>query len=128
VEGVEQFWGWYSGLAVVPTIRDLRHRGEQLRQQETERLLRRLNHLSPEDQQAIDALTRGLLNKLLHAPTVRLREAAGNGRGTTVLDAVRYLFELDAMAQDAGIAPLAADDSVAPEPDTSDTSELQVRS
>ena len=40
-------------------------------------------------------MTRTLLNKLLHSPTVRLREAAGNGRGTSVLDSVRYLFELD---------------------------------
>jgi glutamyl-tRNA reductase len=93
--GVEEFWAWYSSLEVVPTIRDLRSRTEQLRQEETERLLRRLAHLSPEDQQAIDALTRSVLNKVLHAPTVRLREAAGNGRGTAVLDTVRYLFQLD---------------------------------
>lgn len=97
-EGVEEYWSWYAGLAVVPTIRDLRSRSERLRQEETERLLRRLAHLSPDDQKAIDALTRSLINKLLHAPTVRLREAAGNGRGTTVLDTVRYLFELDAPA------------------------------
>ncbi|MGI9180440.1 MAG: glutamyl-tRNA reductase [Longimicrobiaceae bacterium] len=94
-ESVEEFWAWYSALAVVPTIRDLRARSETVRQQEVERILRRLRHLAPEDQQAIDALTRSLLNKLLHAPTVRLREAAGNGRGTTILDTVRYLFELD---------------------------------
>jgi len=43
----------------------------------------------------VDQLTRALLNKLLHSPTARLREAAGNGRGTGVLDTVRYLFELD---------------------------------
>lgn len=92
---VEEYWAWYSGLAVVPTIRDLRSRAETVRQAETERLLRRLAHLAPEDQEAIDALTRSLFNKLLHAPTVRLREAAGNGRGTGVLDTMRYLFELD---------------------------------
>lgn len=94
-EGVEDFWGWYAGLAVVPTIRDLREQSEAVRQAEVEKALRRLAHLAPEDQDAIDALTRGLLNKLLHMPTVRLREAAGNGRGTSVLDTVRYLFELD---------------------------------
>ena len=60
-----------------------------------ERALARLRHLSPDDQAVIDALTRGLLNKLLHAPTPRLREAAGNGLGTGVIDNVRYLFELD---------------------------------
>lgn len=94
-EAVEDFWTWYASLAVVPTIRDLRSRTESVRQAETDRLLRRLSHLAPEDQQAIDALTRALLNKLLHTPTVRLREAAGNGRGTAVLDTVRYLFQLD---------------------------------
>ncbi len=95
-EGVDEFWAWYAGLAVVPTIRDLRSRGEDVRRAELERALRRLAHLPAEDQEAIDVLTRSILNKLLHAPTVRLREAAGNGRGTAILDSVRYLFELDA--------------------------------
>jgi glutamyl-tRNA reductase len=94
-EGVEEFWGWYASLAVVPTIRALRDHGERVRQEEVERALGRLRHLSDDDRAAVDALTRSLLNKLLHAPTARLREAAGNGRGTGVLDTVRYLFELD---------------------------------
>ena len=94
-QGVEEFWGWYASLAVVPTIRALRDRGERVRQEEVERALGRLRHLSDDDRAAVDALTRTLLNKLLHAPTARLREAAGNGRGTGVLDTVRYLFELD---------------------------------
>lgn len=94
-EGVEDFWGWYAGLAVVPTIRRLREQGERLRQAETDRALRRLAHLAPEDRDAIAALTRSLTNKLLHAPTARLRQAVGNGRGTGVLDTARYLFELD---------------------------------
>jgi glutamyl-tRNA reductase len=100
--GVDDFWGWYSSLAVVPTIRALRDRGEALRQAEVERALRQLSHLSPEDQLAIDALTRSLVNKVLHAPTARLRQAAGNGRGTGVLDTVRYLFELDAGPHEPG--------------------------
>jgi len=93
--GVEEFWAWYAALEVVPTIRDLREHTEQLRREEIERIFRRLQHLAPEDREAIDALTRSLLNKVLHTPTVRLREAAGNGRGTGVLDTVRYLFHLD---------------------------------
>jgi glutamyl-tRNA reductase len=92
---VEEFWSWYTGLSVVPTIRDLREHGESLRRAEVERVLRRLPHLSDDDRDAVEALTRSLMNKLLHAPTVRLRKAAGNGRGLDVLDTVRYLFELD---------------------------------
>jgi glutamyl-tRNA reductase len=94
-DGVDEFWGWYASLAVVPTIRALRDHGERVRQEEMARHLAHLRHLSDEDRAAVEALTRGLLNKLLHAPTTRLREAAGNGRGTGVLDTVRYLFELD---------------------------------
>lgn len=100
--GVDDYWAWYSSLAVVPTIRALRDRGEALRQAEVERALRQLSHLSPEDQLAIDALTRSLVNKVLHAPTARLRQAAGNGRGTGALDTVRYLFELDAGPPEPG--------------------------
>ncbi len=94
-EGVEEFWSWYSTLEVVPTIRDLRLRAERVRREEVERVLRRLRHLGPDDREAIDVLTRALMNKVLHSPTVRMREAVGNGRGTAVLDTVRYLFELD---------------------------------
>jgi len=99
-EGVEDFWGWYASLAVVPTIRALRDHGERVRARETERALARLDHLSPDDRAAVDALTKQILNKLLHAPTTRLREAAGNGRGTGVLDTVRYLFELENAGKD----------------------------
>jgi glutamyl-tRNA reductase len=99
-EGVEDYWSWYASLAVVPTIRALRDHGERVRAHETERALARLNHLSEDDRAAVDALTRQILNKLLHAPTTRLRQAAGNGRGTGVLDTVRYLFELENAGKD----------------------------
>jgi glutamyl-tRNA reductase len=97
-EGVEEFWAWYTSLSVVPTIRELRAQTEEVRQAETERILRRLQHLAPEDQEAIDLFARSLMNKVLHAPTVRLKEAVGNGRGTSVVDTLRYLFELDSTA------------------------------
>jgi glutamyl-tRNA reductase len=104
-EGLDEFWSWYASLAVVPTIRALRDHGEALRQEELEKALRRLSHLAPEDRAAVEALTRALLNKLLHAPTVRLRQAAGNGRGTAVLDLVRYLYELDHGAPAEDVPP-----------------------
>lgn len=102
---VDDFWSWYTGLAVVPTIRQLRDHGESLRQAEVDRALRRLSHLSEDDRQAVEALTRSLMNKLLHSPTVRLRGAAGNGRGLHVLDTVRYLFELDGAREPGGETP-----------------------
>jgi glutamyl-tRNA reductase len=94
--GVADFWAWHSARDVVPLIRALRGRGERLRAAELERALRRLRHLPPEDQAAVEALSRQLLNKVLHAPTARLREAAASGRALDVMAAARYLFELDA--------------------------------
>ena len=128
-EAVEEYWSWYTGLAVVPTIRDLRDHGEALRAAEAERVLRRLSHLSDEDRGAVEALTRSLMNKLLHAPTVRLRKAAGNGRGIAVLDTVRYLFELDrheqvaddSMESGGGVDDPAPDSRLRPQPDEKQT-------
>lgn len=93
-EGVDEFWSWYRARQVVPIIRALRARAEALRAREVERALHALPHLSPEDRAAVEALTRQLLAKWLHEPTVRLREAAANGSAAEILDAARYLFEL----------------------------------
>ena len=92
--GVEEFLRWYRARSVVPVIQALRGRVEALRRAELERALRSM-HLGPEAAEAVDVLTRQLLNKILHAPTKRLREAAAEGRDAEVADAARYLFDLD---------------------------------
>lgn len=93
-EAAREFWRWYVSLQAVPLIREVRARAEALRQQEVDKLLRELSHLSPQDRVRVDRVTRRLLHKLLHGPTVRLREAA-EGRGEAgVLDAARYLFDV----------------------------------
>jgi glutamyl-tRNA reductase len=94
--GIDEFWAWYRGRNVVPLIRELRGRAEEVRELETARVLRSLQHLSEGDRAAIEGLTRQLLNKMLHAPTTRLREAAAEGREGDVADAARYLFGLPA--------------------------------
>jgi glutamyl-tRNA reductase len=94
-DGIREFWTWYRGRNVVPLIRELRGRAEELRGAETARVLRALQHLSPADQAAIENLTRQLLNKVLHSPTARLREAAAAGRESEIAQAARYLFDLD---------------------------------
>lgn len=71
---VEDFWQWYRGLDLVPMIREMRANAEEIRQQEVERALKAMKNLSPEDAQAIEALTKQILNKVLHQPTVRLKE------------------------------------------------------
>ena len=93
--GIHEFWAWYRGRNVVPLIRQLRGRAEELREAEIARAMRSLRHLSDEDRATVDNLTRQLLNKMLHAPTARLREAAAEGREGDIAQAARYLFGLD---------------------------------
>jgi glutamyl-tRNA reductase len=80
-----------------------------VREREVAAALRRLGHLSPADREAVEHLSRALMNKFLHAPSVRLRAAAANGRGLGVVDAARYLFALgeatEARAREASDEP-----------------------
>jgi len=95
LEAVTDYWRWYAARDVVPVIRALRNRAEATRRREVAKALAKLGHLSAADREAVERLTRQLLAKLLHAPTVRLREAAANGHVPGVAEAARFLFELD---------------------------------
>ena len=88
------FDGWLSALRAVPTIRHLRERTEAIRAAELERALRRLR-LTEDQAEAVDQLTRSLVNKLLHAPVSRLRSQAEREEGMAYLEAARVLFGLD---------------------------------
>lgn len=96
-EGAEDFLGWYATLEVVPVIRSLRSRGEAIRRAEMERVLRRLSDLSDEERAEVEAFGRRLLNKLLHEPTLQVRERAVDGRAAEVVRAASLLFGLDGM-------------------------------
>ena len=88
------FWEWYAERGAVDAIKELRDHVETLRAAEWERALRRLQHLDPADRERVEYLTKALINKFLHAPTLMLRAAAGNGRDRELAEAVRQLFEL----------------------------------
>jgi glutamyl-tRNA reductase len=92
---VTKFWEWVAGLAAVPVVTEMRAHMDAMRVQELEEALRRLRHLSDADRQVVEDLSRTLMNKFLHSPSVRLKAAAANGRGLGVVDTVRYLFGLD---------------------------------
>ena len=74
----------------------LRRQAETIREQELERALRDLGDVDPATAERIEHLSRTLVKKLLHEPTVRLRERAGTGDADEVADAVRELFGLAA--------------------------------
>jgi len=94
MEERQRFDGWFTALRAVPTIRHLRARVEEIRQQQVNRALAR--HFIDEGQrEAVDALTRSIVNKLLHAPISRLRREAEREEGMAYLEAARVLFDLD---------------------------------
>jgi glutamyl-tRNA reductase len=91
MEEAQKYWDWVAGLAAVPVVREFREEMDRLRAAELAAAFRRLGPLSPEQAEAIEHFSRSRMNKFLHEPSVRLKEAAANGRGLAVVDAARYL-------------------------------------
>lgn len=70
----ELFLDWWRTLEVLPTVINLRHKADQIREKELNKTLKRLNgKLSPEELGSIDAMTQAIVNKLLHEPTLFLK-------------------------------------------------------
>src|SRR5580692_7496888 len=81
-------------LDVVPTIVSLQDHLETIRQAEIDRVRSRMGPLTPEQEMAVEALTRGIINKIMHTPVTTLKTAAREAEATTVIDVVRRLFNL----------------------------------
>lgn len=90
-----RFAAWVAATAVEPTIRDLRARADEVRAAELDRLAGKLGSLDDRQRAAVEALTRGIVNTLLHEPTVRLKALADDGAAEPHADALRELFGLD---------------------------------
>ena len=86
---------WLRSLEVVPTIATLREAVEDIRRGELERLSNRLSDLTDEQRAQVDMLTTSIVNKILHVPTVKMKEVAGRDQCYLYVDAVRTLFDLD---------------------------------
>jgi glutamyl-tRNA reductase len=80
---------------VAPLVTALRSRAEDIRLAELERFRSKLESVDARTAETIEALTRGIVAKLLHEPTVRVKEAAGSGRGELYADALTALFDLE---------------------------------
>jgi glutamyl-tRNA reductase len=91
---VQKFHVRLQTLDVVPTIVSLQDHFETIRQAEIDRVRGRLGPLSSEQEMAVEALTRGIVNKIMHTPIRTLKTAARDSESTTVIDLVRRLFNL----------------------------------
>ncbi len=95
-ESVQEFERWLASLSVVDAISDLRQHADALRRQELARAMRQLSPtLSERELATVQELTTRLMNKLLHTPMLRLKDAAAVGQGHVYAQAMRYLFDLE---------------------------------
>jgi glutamyl-tRNA reductase len=96
-EEVEAFWQWFSGLEVTPTIVALRERAEAIRQRELEKTLASLKDLSPHAQKAMESLSTGIINKLLHPQIAYLKNVGRGGETSEAVDlaTLRRILGLD---------------------------------
>ena len=86
----DRFRAWQASLNVVPAIASLRARAEEIRAAELDRA-----KLNDAERRAADSVTAAVLNKLLHLPTIRMKQAAAAADGVIYADAVRHLFGLE---------------------------------
>ena len=91
---VVKFSDRLRSLEVVPTIVSLREKLEEIRQAELARALGRLPGADPATRQALEALSQGIVNKVLHAPTVKLRDSSKAGHGRRWIEVISELFGL----------------------------------
>ena len=91
---VTRFQQRVQSLDVVPTIVSLQDHLETIRQAEIDRVRGRLGALTTEQENALETLTRGIVNKIMHTPVSTLKTAASEPEATTVIEVVRRLFNL----------------------------------
>jgi glutamyl-tRNA reductase len=91
---VTKFSARMRDLEVVPTIVSLREKLEEIRRAEVARALARLPDADPATREALEALSQGLVNKVLHGPTVKLRDSSRAGHHRRWIEFISELFGL----------------------------------
>jgi glutamyl-tRNA reductase len=99
-EEMDAFYEWWRSLETVPTISSLRDKVEAIRAQEMEKALSRLgSEFAEKHQEVIDALTRGIVNKILHDPMVQLRAQRDIEARRAAMRTLQLLFNLESPQQ-----------------------------
>jgi glutamyl-tRNA reductase len=108
---VERFQARLHTLHLKPTIISLQDQFETIRQAELDRVRGRLGQLTVDQEQAIEALSRGIVNKILHTPIRSLKTAAASPEITTLIESFRKIFDLQAKAAAIGESSEASEPS-----------------
>jgi glutamyl-tRNA reductase len=94
-EELNSFWEWYNSLQAAPAIKDLRDLFEEIRSEEVGK---NKNKFSSDDQEKLDIVTKRIINKILHHPTIELRKSdkdSGSGDAAAKIGIIRDLFGLN---------------------------------
>jgi glutamyl-tRNA reductase len=97
---VDRFASRMKSLEVVPTILSLQEYCETIRQAEIDRIRGRLGQISPDQEAAIEAMSRAIINKLLHTPITTLKSSAAHPEAATIHEMIRRIFNLTGGKQD----------------------------
>jgi glutamyl-tRNA reductase len=100
----ERFLRWRSSLDVVPTIASLRALGEHIRAAELARVDGRWEALSERDRELVDRVTRSIVAKLLHEPTVRIKDLASTEDAAELAQTLARIFPLEVASDPAPAA------------------------
>lgn len=108
-EEVGRFESWHKALDVVPVIRSLRQKAEDIRRSELTKTFSRLPDLTEREKQIIEAMSTAIINKILNDPTLRLKEYASGDRGAVYAEAMSKLFNLRTEDEPCTDGPAAAE-------------------
>jgi len=92
---VTKFNNWVGTLDAVPTIVEIRKKAENIRMQEIEKTLKKIPYLSEDDKKLLRQMSSSMVNKILHKPTIKLKQKTQSEDGHVYLKAIRHLFHLD---------------------------------
>jgi glutamyl-tRNA reductase len=91
LQETEAFMEWIKSLNVVPVIKKLRRKFENIGKEETEKFLKKLNGLDENQKEIVQYLTHSIINKLLHEPSVNLKKNSNSGY---YIEAIKNIFNL----------------------------------
>lgn len=91
-QAVAEFSDWSKEMVVSPTINKLKNALEQIRRDE---IARHLKHLTPDESEKVDKITRGIMQKIIKLPVLQLKAACKRGEAETLIDVLNDLFDLE---------------------------------
>lgn len=103
-EETQQFVAWRESLSAIPTINQLQERANSFREEELQKCTRKLSNanLSEKELEAVERLSRGIVNKLLHGPMAHLRKTESIEGKQATLKELSAMFRLEEDASGRG--------------------------